>query len=144
MKKRKNVDGAKRHSRKNGTTLQPDAIFHTSVVSRRSPLLEKMAPPYNLASFSSKPSPFYFETLRTHGIHIFFTFPKLSLDLLSCFQCLHMEYHLGKHGIRFCSWRKGIFLGEGPLVGGSSSTSNLKTCYNFNLCNTFYNILKAF
>lgn len=108
------------------------------------PLLEKMAPRYNLASFSSKPSPFYFETSRTHGIHIFFTFPKLSLDLLSCFQCLHMVYYLGKHGIRFCSWRKGIFLGESPLVGGSSSTSNLKTCYNFNLCNIFYNVLKAF
>lgn len=107
----------------------PTPFFTLVLLVEEAHLLEKMAPPYNLASFSSKTSPFYFETLRTYEIHIFFTFPKSSLDLLSCFQCLQMVYHLGKHGVtylkRFCSWRKGIFLGEGPLVGGSSSTSNL-------------------
>lgn len=39
-------------------------------------LLEKMTPPYNLASFSLKPSPFYFETLKTYRTHIFELFPS--------------------------------------------------------------------
>lgn len=117
MKKRKNVDGAKRHFRKNGTTLQPDAIFHIGVVSRRSPLLEKMAPRYNLASFSSKSSPFYFETSRTHGIHIFLLFPSYHWIFYLVFNASTWYTTQENMGSDFVVGERGFFQGKAPWWG---------------------------
>ena len=47
MKNKKNVKGAKGHSKKNGTTLSFGAFFHNGAAN-----LSRRCPPYNLVPFS--------------------------------------------------------------------------------------------
>lgn len=131
-------------------------------------ILGKMAPPYSLMSFFTLVllveeahyqkkwhhviTQHHFLQNRHHFIlklrermgSTFFYFSQAIIGSSILFSMPPHSILLRKTWDQICSWRKGIFLGESPLVGGSSSTSNLKTCYNFNLCNIFYNVLKAF